>query len=119
MFELSLKPGLPSFYGPPLCARLGSTVLELSSDDFLIKKTQKKGGNEHDRTPSHIVRANKFITSAAMRKESYEKIPPSWGEKNALILPTIELINSPLIMSKLSQLYLIPACRLKGKRSPG
>ncbi|CAB1424249.1 unnamed protein product [Pleuronectes platessa] len=56
--------------------------------------------------------------SCRVRGEAREKTwLPSFGARNAPILPRIGLINSPLIMSKLTHFYLISACGLRRRRA--
>ena len=57
-------------------------------------------------------------TSCRVRGEAKEKTWfPGFCGRNAPILPRIGLINSPLIMSKLTHFYLISACGLRRSRA--
>lgn len=77
-----------------------------------LRKYQLK----HDSTPSHIVRSLKVHNPGCRRRRKAMEGSFLVCARNALILPRIGLINSPLIMSKLSRFYLIPTCRLKRRR---
>lgn len=71
---------------------------------------------KRDSTPSHIVRSLKVHNPGCRWRRKAMKGSFLVCARNALILPRIRLINSPLIMSKLSRFYLIPTCRLKRRR---
>lgn len=70
---------------------------------LVIQMGEEVEKEKHDVTPSHIVEASKkFTTAAAEWKGGRAKRSFPVCARNALILPKIRFINTPLIMSKLS-----------------
>lgn len=113
MFELPFD--VPCFHG---CHSYAWMESNCCASAWVLSKREELEKEKWTwrKAPPHCQSLLKFITSAA-EWEKAMKGSFLLCARNALILPGIRLINSPLIMSKLSQFYLISTCRLKCRRA--